>query len=47
MKDKKIDYKCPSCHAMFKQALPKCPDCGKPLPGAAMPAPKKTGKKSK
>ena len=47
MKNKKVDYKCPSCHAMFKQALLKCPDCGKPLPGAAMPKAKEAEKKSK
>ena len=37
MKSKKIDYKCPGCHATFKLMLPKCPTCGKTLHGGPKP----------
>jgi DNA-directed RNA polymerase subunit RPC12/RpoP len=31
MKEKKVDYKCPGCHATFKLMPLKCPACGKTL----------------
>ncbi|MBE0426652.1 MAG: hypothetical protein IBX72_08395 [Nitrospirae bacterium] len=39
MKEKKVDYKCPGCHATFKLLPPKCPTCGKTLhKGPKLPA---------
>jgi predicted RNA-binding Zn-ribbon protein involved in translation (DUF1610 family) len=48
MREKKVDYKCPGCHATLKLVPPKCPACGKTLyRGPKPPAIKMVKGKSK